>query len=82
MSRNITTLTDNISTVHGEDKFLGFFFDIIDERYDGDPSGEGYLVEWSSMFGFSQNKIGIDADEFRDDEIVILLVDRFIEEGD
>lgn len=50
--------TDHVT---GNDHAIGKFIDITDRRYAGcpdDEQGEGYILEWSQLFGFTTNLIG------------------------
>lgn len=56
--------TSSTTIIRGNDHILGMFVDVCDSRIAGtvhDPQGEGYLVEWSELFGFSQNKIELES---------------------
>jgi hypothetical protein len=82
MSREETPINETTQIVRGSDHALGYFIDIKDKRYANsglDEQGEGYLVEWSTIFGFSQNKIGILQGELKDMNRVNELVDKYIE---
>ncbi len=82
MSRHTTRLNDTTQVHSGGDHALGRFIDITDSRYADsgkDEQGEGYLVEWSQLFGFSQNQIGIKVEELPDRERIFELVDAFVD---
>lgn len=71
----------NTIIAFGSDHALGRFIDILDRRYAGttfDPQGEGYLVEWSDLFGFHQNKIGIKIEELSNEELIFEKVDKYL----
>ena len=83
MSRRIHNINNNISVAYGADHMLGQFIDIMDRRYaesGKDEQGEGYIVEWSEAFKFSQNQIGITLEGLKDEATVIELCDKFIKE--
>jgi len=83
MSRKVFDLNENISIAYGSDHALGQFIDIMDKRYassDKDEQGEGYLVEWCNLFGFSQNQIDITVEGLKDEATVIELCDEFVKE--
>jgi hypothetical protein len=67
--------------IHGDDNTLGKFVDITDERYANsglDEQGEGYLFEWSELFGTSTNLIGLDIKDIRNANLVESLVEAFL----
>lgn len=70
MSRNSLQIGENIIVVYGNDHAIGTFIDIIDLRFEGhqdDHQGEGFVAEWSELFGLDQgdNKIGINVAEIK-----------------
>ena len=82
MSRDHEPIQETTSIVRGSDHALGYFLDITDTRYANsgkDEQGEGYLVEWSAVFGFTQNQIGIKVNELKDHSRINELVDKFVE---
>jgi hypothetical protein len=84
MSRHTHKISDHTSVVSGNDHAIGQFIDVTDSRYansDLDEQGEGYLVEWSTLFGFTQNKIGITIEQLKaSPEVVVEIVNKFIGE--
>lgn len=81
MGRKILKLNEYTTMVHGNDHTLGYFVDIVDNRYansDLDEQGEGYLVEWSSEFNFSNNIIDLKFDDFKDPQKIIDKVNYFL----
>jgi len=83
MSRNILRVTEHITAYHGSDHALGSFVDIIDDRYAGhqlDVQGEGYVMEYSTRFGFGTNLIGATVEDLQTDNgVIIAKVNKFIE---
>lgn len=70
MSRNIVNIGENIIVAYGNDHAIGRFIDIIDLRFEGhqdDYQGEGFVAEWSGLFGMAQgeNRIDINAAEMQ-----------------
>jgi hypothetical protein len=83
MSRKIHNVNENITVAYGNDHMLGQFIDIMDRRYaesGKDEQGEGYLVEWCTVFEFNQNQIGITVEGLKDEATVIELCDKFVKE--
>jgi len=68
---------------HGSDHVLGAFLDITDSRYAGtedDLQGEGYLFEWSSLFGITTNLIEATIEDLEhSQERMQELVDKYCE---
>ena len=84
MSRKTHNLNKNITIAYGSDHAIGQFIDVMDKRYansDKDEQGEGYLVEWCTLFGFSQNQIGITVEGLQDEVTVIELCNIFVSEN-
>jgi hypothetical protein len=84
MSRRLTGLNPDINVVMGSDHAVGNFFQVQDERYTKsgkDEQGEGYVVDWDSLFGFSVNLIGITEDDFGDRPKIIELCNKEHEKG-
>jgi len=82
MSRYTEILNKNIKINFGWDATLGSFVDIIDKRYVNigkDEQGEGYLVEWTKIWGFTQNKIGIKQEELKNGKRIEELINKFLE---
>lgn len=83
MSRSSRNIGSGITIISGSDHALGEFLDIISSDYAGsshDEQGEGFLVEWSSLFGFAQNQIGIKKSQFKKNGKIIELVKKFLSE--
>lgn len=82
MSRLTLTVNENITIYHGSDHAIGGFIDIIDKRFAEsgfDNQGEGFVLEYSDMFGFSNNKINIEKlEELSQDELIISKCNEFI----
>ena len=81
MSRKTTRLNETIQIHHGNDCAIGQFIDITDSRHatsGKDMQGEGYIVEWSEVFGFSQNKIGITKNQLASVDETIRLVNEYV----
>lgn len=60
MSRKIIPENENVTVITGSDHAIGGFVDVLDKRYarsTEDQQGEGYVFEWSSVFGISTNLI-------------------------
>ena len=76
MSRKVNKISDTTRIVSGNDVALGVFVDVIDTRYDKDPSGEGFLMEWSSAFGFAANLIDLDAKEFGNPNLISVVLEK------
>lgn len=72
----------NPITFHGGiDHILGPFLDITDDRYASlpeDEQGEGFVMEWCTLFGFQRNLIGATIDDIDDVPKLIDLVEKFI----
>ena len=81
MSRNIKKINETINIIHGSDHTLGYFLDITDSRYADsglDEQGEGYVMEWSHVLGFTRNLIGADIEDIGSNERLIELTNKFI----
>ena len=81
MSRFTTKPQETTTIVRGSDHAIGYFIDVLDHRFAGtekDPQGEGYLVEWSELFDFSINLIGITKDQLKDDATINKKVNDFV----
>lgn len=66
---------------YGTDHAIGRFLDITDRRFAGtkdDQQGEGYLLEWSDLFGISTNLIGATVEDLKDQTKLIQLVESFL----
>lgn len=69
MSRLVFTPNEYTSFISGSDHAIGAFLDITDTRFANsgmDRQGEGFIMEWSEMFGFSQNLIGATVSDLED----------------
>lgn len=81
MSRITKPINKDIIIVHGSDHAIGGFVDVIDARYarsKDDQQGEGFVFEWSLMFGISLNLINATEDDIRQgDKRIIELCDNF-----
>jgi len=67
--------------IWGNDHVLGKFLDIIDVRYAGteqDEQGEGYLFEWSTLFGISTNLIGLTEESMKDEKQILQAVEIYL----
>lgn len=79
--RNTIDLPDN-SSIHihyGTDHAIGKFLDITDDRFagiDADDQGEGYVFEWSEMFGITINLIGAEIEDIDNQGKLIELTKR------
>lgn len=81
MSRNESQISETTWVINGKDKSIGRFIDIRDERVK-DEQGEGYLVEWSDMFGFSVNLLDLSFKELTNFRTVIQKVNNYVEQQD
>ena len=82
MSRNSEILDENITIHAGSDHAIGHFFDITDKRFaqsGRDEQGEGYVCEFSTMFGISNNKIEITYEGLQVEEVINQKCNEFIE---
>lgn len=69
MSRHNLPFNEHTTIHSGSDHAIGRFIDIADSRYAGhisDVQGEGYVFEWSEMFGISTNLIGATEGDLKD----------------
>lgn len=69
MSRNAQRHGD-IHIIRGSDHAVGRFVQVADGRFAGsdkDEQGEGYVMDWDSLFGFSVNLIGATVDDLYND---------------
>ena len=83
MSRNVRSITDTTTVAFGEDHALGGFYDIMDSRYadsGNDQQGEGYVVEWCEVFGFTTNLIGITTEGLKDPAVIEAHIVKFLEQ--
>jgi len=83
MSRHIIEVNDNTDIIQGTDCAIGYFIDITDKRFaqsGKDWQGEGYLVEWNSMTGFTNNRINLRDTELRDIEQINRKIEIFLSE--
>lgn len=85
MSRESFPLDNKNTQVHrGSDHALGAFLDITDRRFAScseDEQGEGYVMEYSTVFGFSTNLIEATVEDIKHPEATRILqekVDKFI----
>lgn len=65
----------------GNDMILGKFLDITDSRFAGseqDKQGEGYLFEWSEVFGISTNLIGLTEKSMKDEKQILHAVESYL----
>ena len=80
MSREYTQLSPPVSVIGGSDHAIGCFIDVTDRRYADsgkDKQGEGYVMEWSELFGFTTNLIGLTKEDLSNREIIIEKADAF-----
>lgn len=69
MSRLVFTPNEHTTFISGNDHAIGPFLDITDKRFANsgkDRLGEGFIMEWSEMFGFSNNLIGATVGDLED----------------
>lgn len=70
MSRNMYTFRNGLTHIfYGSDHTLGYFVDVVDDRYAScsvDEQGEGFIMEWSRLFGFTTNLIEAVKEDFND----------------
>jgi hypothetical protein len=58
--RNTIYDDDRFTIITGEDHMCGHFIQIYDTEAEDDcPSGEGIILEWSSLFGYQTNNSDI-----------------------
>ena len=79
MSRSEQRISETTWIINGTDIAIGRFIDIRDERVI-DEQGEGYLVEWSDMFGFSTNLLNVSFSELTNYKTVIQKVNHYVEQ--
>lgn len=76
MSRNVQQLTSNITIAYGNDHAIGSFLTVYDDRlvnkYD-----EGIVVDYSELFDYEVNEIGLKPEDFGDYNIIIKKADLF-----
>ena len=81
MSRVSASLSIFTHIYSGNDHMLGFFFDVTDDRFAGskeDEQGEGYLLEWSTTFGFSTNLIEATEEDLKSTTRLMFLAEQFL----
>ena len=81
MSREGNKINENITVVFGNDHVLGSFIDVIDNRFaesGQDEQGEGYVCEYSTKFGISNNRIGANIEDLKNKEKIIELCDAMV----
>lgn len=59
MSRHYEYLNNRFTIITGTDHALGRFIQITDNEFTDDPSGEGYILDISDLFGIETNFTGI-----------------------
>jgi len=83
MSRITEPLDNNVKINRGSDPAIGYFFDVQDKRFANsgrDEQGEGFVCEFSTMFGIYNNKAGLTmADLEMGEEVIIEKCNKFIE---
>lgn len=81
MSRDVIKINENISIATGTDHAIGRFIDVMDKRYANsgkDYQGEGYVMEYSTMFKFGTNLIGLTEEDIPlSNERIIEACDEF-----
>lgn len=68
MARNVNNATPNTDFVYGPDAIVGKYVQISDRRFAGHPldgTGEGYILDWDEMLGFTTNLIGATEEEVK-----------------
>ena len=83
MSRIVKPLTEHITIIYGKDHSIGNFVDITDSRFANskdDEQGEGYIFEWSQLFGASTNLPNLKIDIRLSDDYIIKTVNKWIKE--
>lgn len=79
MSRRLDLNTETTNIIRGSDHAVGQFVQVVDSRYNDDPSGEGYLVDYDQLFGFSYNVINLPKSELYNNESILRYVNKFFE---
>lgn len=82
MSRTTIKKSNNIFIYTGDDHAIGRFLDVIDLRFAGhetDEGGEGFVFEWSDMFGITTNLIGANEAELNDIDALVAKTEKFIQ---
>jgi hypothetical protein len=85
MSRKHTDLSPNCTLTRGTDHALGNFIQLSDLRYalsDEDEQGEGYILEWDAVFGFTKNLINATEADLGDDKRLLELANEFFKESE
>lgn len=81
MSRNtLSTQSKFVDITTGKDHAIGKFIQIQDRRYsqsDKDDQGEGYVLDWDEMFGFTINLINATLEDLKDTNKLVSLCDEF-----
>lgn len=76
MARNEMKLSETTTIFHGTDDALGYFSDVWDSRAVTDDD-EGFVCEWSRLFGYSNNQIQLENDEISDPAFIIQRVNEY-----
>ena len=82
MSRYSQRVNEHTTFHIGSDHALGRFKDITDSRYAAHPSdqqGEGFVFEYSELFGIGTNLIGASHRDVLNNGRLIELTNKFIE---
>lgn len=77
MSRIERKINQTTTVVTGNDHAIGQFLQVQDVRYarsNKDDQGEGYILEYDTMFGFTTNLVGATKEDipFNDNRIIEL----------
>lgn len=79
MSRTVIDPSPDISIIRGKDHILGNFVQIQDRRYansDKDEQGEGYVMDWDELWGFTINLIHAEIIDLHDDVKLLELANK------
>jgi hypothetical protein len=80
MSRFHEELSGDVTITTGDDHALGRFMQVSDQRYarsGEDEQGEGYVLNWDQVFGFSTNLIGATREQLGDNDKILELCNEF-----
>lgn len=80
MSRIHKDLSEFVTMTTGVDHVIGAFVQISDRRYASsaeDIQGEGYVLDWDTLFKFSINHIEAETEDLTDEQKLLELCNKF-----
>lgn len=79
MSRQTIKINENTTIYQGIDHALGKFIQVTDKRFEKESEeGEGYVLDYDDLFGFSVNLINAKTDDLSSFEKMVELTNNFI----